>query len=192
MNFDSLKDALEGMPKHPIDWLGMAMDSVKVAFELQLVTHKVGAWSNYLRTRHCDPVQHMNSLLDAWDCLADSHIQSCTVALACGCAIANMWDEWAFDPCDEHIKALDGRDPVQFWIHETEEGQSHVTDPETMNVQFHEAYIHPDGEELEKIMRKQTYYKGGRQQVHMRRDYKNKHDGLIAERLIRSVSNDVD
>ena len=191
MNINNLHDALEGMPKHPIDWLEMAIDAVKIAFELQLVTHKVGAWSKYLRLKHCDPIQHVDSLLEAWDYLADTHVQSCTVALACGCAIANMWDEWYFDPCNRHIQALDGRDPIQFWINETDEGQEHVTARETMSPQYHGAYIHPDDKELKRI-RQQGAYNGGWQLVHMRNSYKDKHDGLVAERLIRSVSNDVD
>ena len=171
MNIDDFEEMIKGLPKSPIAWLASGMASLQIAFEFQMLqSATLGIWSNFLRTKKCDPVQHIDSLLEAWDCLADVHVQNCAVVLACGCHIANMWDEWAFDPCDEHIKALDGRDPVDFWINETEAGKEHVTHPNTLPVRHHKPRI-----------------QGGFQYVHMHKLYQDKHDSLIAERLLRSV-----
>ena len=192
MNIDDFEEMIKGLPKSPIAWLASGMASLQIAFEFQMLqSATLGIWSNFLRTKKCDPVQHIDSLLEAWDCLADVHVQNCAVVLAGGCHIANMWDEWAFDPCDAHIKALDGRNPIDFWL-QTEEGERHVTDSKTLPYGYHKPFRPPTNKEALHMVSTGDVSQVGHQFIHMIESYKNKHDSFIAERLIRSVDNATD
>ena len=188
---DFMRKITELMPKTPIGWIGCAMTHLQIAYELQ-AEESEGVWDSHrLRNVGCDPAQHINSLLSAWDVLEDVLVQSCTVILACGCHINNMWDEWAFDPCDAHIKALDGRNPIDFWL-QTEEGERHVTDSKTLPYGYHKPFRPPTNKEALHMVSTGDVSQVGHQFIHMIESYKNKHDSFIAERLIRSVDNATD
>jgi len=188
MNLDDFLENIKKIaPKTPIDWTAFAMAHLAMASELQTrETGVYGRGKNHLRRMGCDPVQHMNSLLDALDVLEDVRVQSCTAILACGCHLNNLGDEWAIDPCDAHIEALDSRCPITYWI-QSEAGEEHITNPKTLSASYHKPFIPPSDAEMETIALTGDSSKIGRQFIHMPQSYVTKKDNRIAERLIGSV-----